>query len=704
MARGEKKAQKTTDRKSRQNGWAALTWDDLDGWAGSRSVSRGRSYQRQGRVRDLAMADDGRLLATVQGGERYTVAVELHAGKKRHDKLASHCTCPVGDNCKHAVATVAAYLEAMAHNTEVPIASDEDPRWDALSGVDGQYEDDLDKWDDDDSDEDDDRGPASRRKRRRTEDWDRKIQELVRGTSQGELSELVLSLVDRFPELREEFRERIALNEGDVKRLVGQARRELRQITSEPAWRNPWNGEGNIPDYSRLKARLERLLKLGHADAVVELGRELIENGMRQVGESHDQGDTAIELADCMPVVFDAVAKSSLTAAAKILFAVDASLADDYNILYEAAKKILNAKWPKSDWSTVADTLAANLTAEAARENDDDIDDFSRNYWRDGVSGWLATALDNAGRQAEVRAVFEAEAHKTGSYERLVRYLLKAGDSDAAECWAKEGIEKTRTRFPGIAANLAQLLCDVATRRKRWDIVAAHAAAEFLEHPSRQTFAALLARAVKAKCEKQVRTAALRFLETGVSPIAVVTEKKGGKSLRIDSDWPLPVPDYLAPRSADESRGYRRAGPHYEVLLEMAIDAKNADDVLRWYDKMTGDRKSNAGVWGDHYSGGGYASQVAAAVAKSHPERALEIYHRGLDANLTQANANAYELAASYLRKLRPILAAVGRKQEWSALLAEIRKKYGNRPRFMEILDKLEGCTILASAKAHRRR
>jgi hypothetical protein len=37
-------------------------------------------------------------------------------------------------------------------------------------------------------------------------------------------------------------------------------------------------------------------------------------------------------------------------------------------------------------------------------------------------------------------------------------------------------------------------------------------------------------------------------------------------------------------------------------------------------------------------------------------------------------------------------------------LLAEIREKYRNRPRFMEILDKLEGRTIIQTQKVRSRR
>src|SRR5262245_14071135 len=91
--------------KSREGStWDSLTWKHLENWAGTRSVSRGRSYQRQGRVKDLAMAEDCRLLATVMGTNRYVVSVWLSNDETSEHQLQSTCTCPVGDDgCKHAV-------------------------------------------------------------------------------------------------------------------------------------------------------------------------------------------------------------------------------------------------------------------------------------------------------------------------------------------------------------------------------------------------------------------------------------------------------------------------------------------------------------------------------------------------------------------------------------------------------------------------
>ena len=68
-------AKSKVQKPSRDGGWTVLSWDDLAEWVGSRSVDRGRTYQKQGRVHDLVISEDGWLLATVTGGARYAVTV-----------------------------------------------------------------------------------------------------------------------------------------------------------------------------------------------------------------------------------------------------------------------------------------------------------------------------------------------------------------------------------------------------------------------------------------------------------------------------------------------------------------------------------------------------------------------------------------------------------------------------------------------------
>ena len=606
------------------------------------------------------------------------------------------------DGCKHAVAVVAEYLEALAGGREVPIAEDDDPRWEQIDSLAEGIDDD---WDEDDEDSEDevDGGSRSRRPRaaaslgrssrrgKAAVDWDEKIEREIRAKSPEELADLVCSLVRRFPELHQEFRERIALREGDVTRLVAEARAEIRRITSEPAWHNRWTGEGHSPDYSRIRHRFERLLELGHADEVVALGRDLIEQGLRQVGQSDDDGETGKELSGCLPIVFRAVGRSSLSGSERLLYAIDAHLADQYGIVEAASGVVLDAEYKTEDWSTAANALLARLKTMPAGDPDS-TGGFTRNYQRDQLTNWAAQALQEAGREAELQAVYESEARATGSYERLVKFLVEQGNASTMPgAWAREGIAAVSPTYAGIRANLLGTLGEISARRKQWEVVAAHAAFEFFRRPGRSGFDDLVKAARKAKVEEPVRAAALHFLETGARPYRVTapppsartspTVKTSGRRgatskratpasrdkeaeatprLTIDPAWPLPVPDYLIPHLAERGRNAQEPRPHLDVLLDMAIADKRSDDVLRWYEKMPR-------MYGYRSQ---FADRVAEAVGDTHPERAIEIYRQALEAQLPHANPSAYETAVGYLRKMLPIYEKQNRKGEWSALIS----------------------------------
>ncbi|HUV12562.1 MAG TPA: hypothetical protein VMY18_02900, partial [Acidobacteriota bacterium] len=64
-----------TKKKTRLDRFSDLTWNDIEEWAGGRIGDRGRRYQQQGRVSDLAATDDGSLVAWVNGTEFYATRV-----------------------------------------------------------------------------------------------------------------------------------------------------------------------------------------------------------------------------------------------------------------------------------------------------------------------------------------------------------------------------------------------------------------------------------------------------------------------------------------------------------------------------------------------------------------------------------------------------------------------------------------------------
>lgn len=386
---------------------------------------------------------------------------------------------------------------------------------------------------------------------------------------------------------------------------------------------------------------------------------------------------------------------STLPQARKLLFAIDAHLRDDYGVMDSVQDVVLEIPVEQTAWFEVADLLAQRLETPVQKGGS-----FHRKYQRERIGNWLIHALEKAGRKEDVLAVCEREARATDRYERLVKLLVDAKRYEEAERWAAEGIEKTASNLPGIASGLGKLMGEAARLRRQWEIVAAHAAWEFFERPDRERFNELMTAAAKANCQESVRGFALCHLETGVSPFFSVPHK-GIRELEVRKGWPLPVPAYLAPLFRHAAASHTSDRPHYDVLIDMAITDQRHDDVLRWFDAMRAGQKQQRGIslW---MGGNDYADRVAAAVADSLPDRALEIYRQRVDENLQRAHVSAYEAVAAYLRKIRPILQSHHREAEWTQLLADIRLRYRNRPRFMEILDELDSRPILQQRQARR--
>lgn len=127
--------------KNLEENFRELTWNDLQNWAGSRTLKRGEDYFKRGRVTNLRIAPTG-ILARVSGTDEYTTLVTIH-GQGQQKEITSDCTCPYGSGCKHAVATVLAFSQAIKDKRKVPTAQSTDPDIMKMKGLDdGEYEED----------------------------------------------------------------------------------------------------------------------------------------------------------------------------------------------------------------------------------------------------------------------------------------------------------------------------------------------------------------------------------------------------------------------------------------------------------------------------------------------------------------------------------------------------------------------------------
>ena len=100
-----------------------LSWADLAAWSGGEIASRGDRYQKEQGVHGLALTPTGGLVAWVTGGQRCATSVDVVG-----NKLVSHCSCPYGYNCKHAVAVILQYSEQVKIKTPLEMTKDIDER------------------------------------------------------------------------------------------------------------------------------------------------------------------------------------------------------------------------------------------------------------------------------------------------------------------------------------------------------------------------------------------------------------------------------------------------------------------------------------------------------------------------------------------------------------------------------------------------
>jgi len=619
----------------------SLTWDDLENWAGSKIVSRGRSYQRNGYVKKLGKTSKGDLVAWVSGTEEYATKVSIRDGE-----LESICTCPYWDDCKHAVAIVVEYLDYIKKEKTVPQISKKDERIELLD----------DPFDEDEFNEEED------------DHEDELLTAFLQKHTKSQLLSLMEDLAKQFHEVNEYLRDKQQLSSGNVNKLIKAIQYDIQELSSTPGWNDHWRNDGYIPDYSKVEERMKNLLDKGYADEVLALGKELFESGTNQVEVSHDHGQTAEEIAYCLDVAFEALPKSSKSPVEQMQWAVQMELDDNY-YLCEGIGTFWKIKQIKNDWSALADILIDELKQLGKQKHKDN---YSLKYRRESLVDWIVHALRKAGRSAEILPICEKEARITDSYVRLVNELRRARKQEKAEEWIIKGIKATENKHLGIAHQLREIFIEIHEKKKDRPLVAAVFAEEFIYSPSLSSYKELQKASKKSKSWSAICEAVWDYLETGNIP--------SGKH-----SWPLPKTG-LPPQKERAKTNF----PDIETLIEIAIFEKLPDQVLHWYNE----RKNKNISWGmfrykdDH---------IAEAIKDKYPDQAIEIWKKMSEMEIAQTKPKAYRQAANYLKKIQNLLRKLNRTKEWKEYLTKIRTENKRKRKLMEILDGLEGRRIIKS-------
>ena len=662
------------DDKTRKK-FANLAWQDLEDWAGTRVVGRGKGYK--GEVEDLSVTENGFLLAWVHGSRKYATKV----GFNDNGKLSSICSCPYGSSCKHAVAMILVFLDTVKKGETLPVA-DSDDRRELLakggSGDDDDFEfsdldddDDLegeeDEYGDDEEENEPEKKPAIKQKINKKSP----LKDYLGGLDKGELVKLAMELAQKNPDVHEDLSTRIRFKAGDYDKLAKGIRREIESVSSEPSYSNHWSDDSDTPDYSKIENKLRRLLDAGKADEVVSLGEYLMEKGTEQIGMSDDEGELGCEITKCMVVVFDALAKTSMPVWERLLWEIDRELSDEYSILDGIKIPVSGNGASKDDWSKVADELAKRLPPVKPAIDKTSGCDFKNKYAREKIMRWLIIALNAAGREAEVIPLLQREAPVTGCYENLVDSLISVGKIDEAEKYAREGFARTIGNLRGISWGLVERLQKIALKRKDSLLSLSYLAIKFFDSPGLSKFLEIEKPANASGLWKEIREALLYFLETGNHPESVSASKVNVK------DWPLPSTGLEMPK---DKPGFKRF-PDFSTLIDIAIEEKRNDDAIRLYQQ--GGSSSNR-YWG------GDSAKVADAVKLTHPDFSLKAWRKLAEQSISTGNPRGYELAIPYLNRIKSLYGDLKRTDEWNKYLAELYETNKRRPRMKEVLDRIE--------------
>ena len=636
--------------------YADLTWEDLEDWAGTTIVSRGRTYQRNSSVSDLGITPEGALIAYVLGSTRYVTRVAIQDGD-----LTSECTCPYWANCKHAVAVVLEYLMCLKNDVAVPEISQTDARLDMLRETETTGEE---YWNSE-------LGMSADTEKQLEVEQQQNTGPLLaylKKQTRAQLVELLDELARAFPDVREFLEDRRKTRSGNASVLLKAIRNEIADIREEPDWDEyDYDQEYQPVSFNRLKTYLQALLMADHAEELLQVGKELI-NAVNFAVDNYDiEGDIIDEVPACMEIVIQALPASSLSSSEKLIWAVDMELADSYELCYDVLENIWNNANKKSDWSELADELQKRLNAIR-----------SDNELRSRVTGWLISAFEQTGREDEIIPLREREAETTGEYTQLIDLLIDEKHYEDAEQWCQKAIANTNPNHPGTISNLEDRLRTI--REKTGDYLSATTfyANDFFAQPSLHTFQELCKAARRAKVGPAVEAWARYFMETGHLPRTKGRKRKGEPN----DKWPLPATGFHEDSHPSE-------GPMINLLIEIAIAEKKPTEVLKWYDTKT---PTTHYSWDYMYTS---SLNVAQAIKKKYPDRAIAIWKEQAESAISRVQVSGYQEAGTYLREVRDTLKRLNREQEWETYLSELRNENKRRPRCLEVLDGLAGKRII---------
>jgi len=486
-----------------------------------------------------------------------------------------------------------------------------------------------------------------------------RLAEFIDSRSPQQLRELLHELVTASPPAARYVKDRaMAQTEGPAA-LLAALHQEIDTVCDIGGSWDPYNREWNSPGFDRVESLLKELIAAGGADDVAELGEDLIHRFSEAVAECHWDDGLSHELQPSVELIVAAVKKSSWSPEARLIWAFDVVLDDEYG-LADVVNDYLLGRHSRKTWGIAAEHLLDRLADESPTRSRHGA---TGSWRRRGLLRHVVDALEHAGRVDEVTALLEDEAANHGHWDLLIDHLMAIGRHADVEARIATCLPELTTSLPGVAARFRQLLREIKAGAKDWAAVTVMEAFEFTEAPSVERYRSTEEAAGKVECWEAVRRTLLTHLQTGKPPWQ-------------QPDWPLAQPPAIL---TSRRRRTGSAYPDHGALINLAISERDPEQVLIWYDRQ----KASGGM------SGVADERVAEAIRDHAPERAIAIWQALALRQINHTTPAAYQVAGNHLRKVKQTMTGIGQTEEWCRYLATLREAHRRKRRLLEVLDRL---------------
>ncbi len=397
---------------------------------------------------------------------------------------------------------------------------------------------------------------------------------------------------------------------------------------------------------------IEEILKEGHAAEVVELaehGLEGVEAAMGSVDDSDGNLGGILERLQELHHKACKKARPDPEALAKRLF--EWELGTDYDVFHGAAATYAGVLGKKG--LTVYRKLAEAAWAKvpALGPGRDDPDKYGNRF---RITHMMETLARQTGDVEAVVAVKRHDLSSAYDYLQIAETYKHARKHDLALEWAERGVKAFPERTD---SRLREFLAGEYHRRQRYDEAMALIWAEFTESPNLEQY-----RNLKAHADR---------LPAAPAAQAGVGQWQG---------WQQKALGFLRETIAKAKRenrpdrwGWSRRTDHSELVR-----------ILLW-------QKDVEAAWREAQEGGCSDDlwlELAAKREKDHPADVLPIYQRQIEPTLGRKNNDAYRDAIHLLRKVRGLMARLGREAEFAVYLESLRAAHKPKRNFMRLLDR----------------